>query len=269
MFRVLRAGMSGNDVRELQKLLNTHVNAGLTTDGVFGSKTTEAVKAFQRQRKIQVDGIVGQQTWIALTAAPSAPPPPLPPPAESVLVQYGGQKVPFFKQFDAAWGTRKLGSSSSLKAAGCAITSVAMVLKYYGRDIDPGKLDEYLDNNGGYSGNSVKWDVAFKAGSSPGKASLQITNHAHRDKSQFTSVLNDRIARNVPTIAQVDYGSDTDTDGNHFVVIVGRTEAGAFVMNDPGSSSGDGTSNPAANIVTQVTRKDGYTMMRLVLFEAT
>ncbi|WP_245596737.1 peptidoglycan-binding domain-containing protein [Shimazuella kribbensis] len=32
-------------------------------DGVFGSKTKEAVETFQKSEGLLVDGIVGPQTW--------------------------------------------------------------------------------------------------------------------------------------------------------------------------------------------------------------
>ncbi|MEB3278676.1 MAG: peptidoglycan-binding protein [Lyngbya sp.] len=35
----------------------------LFIDGIFGSKTLEAVKAFQRREGLKVDGIVGKETW--------------------------------------------------------------------------------------------------------------------------------------------------------------------------------------------------------------
>ena len=35
-------------------------------DGVFGSATTNAIKALQKNKGLQVDGIIGQDTWKAL-----------------------------------------------------------------------------------------------------------------------------------------------------------------------------------------------------------
>jgi peptidoglycan hydrolase-like protein with peptidoglycan-binding domain len=39
-----------------------------TIDGKFGDKTEASVKAFQRAEGLDVDGIVGQQTWNRLVA---------------------------------------------------------------------------------------------------------------------------------------------------------------------------------------------------------
>jgi hypothetical protein len=57
----LRQGARGVQVQALQRNLG-----GLAVDGVFGPKTTEAVKRFQRANGLKVDGIVGRQTWAAL-----------------------------------------------------------------------------------------------------------------------------------------------------------------------------------------------------------
>jgi hypothetical protein len=61
--RVLRRGDRGKDVKALQKALNERgLNSG-PVDGDFGPLTQAAVKAFQKQAGITVDGIVGAETW--------------------------------------------------------------------------------------------------------------------------------------------------------------------------------------------------------------
>ncbi|MEH1834403.1 MAG: peptidoglycan-binding domain-containing protein [Nostoc sp.] len=59
-------GSSGVAVRALQQLLVANGYA-VKVDGIFGALTEIAVKAFQNQRNLRVDGIVGQRTWRALT----------------------------------------------------------------------------------------------------------------------------------------------------------------------------------------------------------
>lgn len=60
----IRQGARGDAVREAQRLLNRHnANPQLTEDGIFGPRTDAAVRTFQRQRGIGVDGIVGPVTW--------------------------------------------------------------------------------------------------------------------------------------------------------------------------------------------------------------
>lgn len=59
-------GSSGVVVRVLQRLLVSNGYA-IEVDGFFGALTEAAVKAFQNQRNLARDGIVGQQTWNELT----------------------------------------------------------------------------------------------------------------------------------------------------------------------------------------------------------
>jgi putative chitinase len=62
---LLQRGDRGDDVVDLQ---NELIEAGfnLVADGDFGENTEEAVKAFQRQAGLEVDGKVGENTWAAL-----------------------------------------------------------------------------------------------------------------------------------------------------------------------------------------------------------
>ncbi len=59
-------GSRGDEVRQIQtKLKNWGYYKG-SVDGIFGSKTLEAVKYFQRKNGLTVDGIVGDKTLAAL-----------------------------------------------------------------------------------------------------------------------------------------------------------------------------------------------------------
>lgn len=57
---ILRIGSTGQSVKELQNLLF------LVEDGRFGNLTDEAVKKFQADNNLKVDGIVGEKTWTKL-----------------------------------------------------------------------------------------------------------------------------------------------------------------------------------------------------------
>lgn len=63
---ILRFGSSGIPVRILQQLLVSN-GYGIKVDGIFGPLTETAVKAFQSQRNLLTDGIVGRITWWQLT----------------------------------------------------------------------------------------------------------------------------------------------------------------------------------------------------------
>ena len=64
--RTLKKGMKGDDVRELQGLLNAAgANPRLTVDGGFGQKTHDAVVSFQRKHKFEAKGVLSPDgaTW--------------------------------------------------------------------------------------------------------------------------------------------------------------------------------------------------------------
>lgn len=62
----VRQGSSGQTVKQIQtKLKNWGYYTG-AVDGIFGPKTTEAVKYFQRKNGLTADGIVGTKTAAAL-----------------------------------------------------------------------------------------------------------------------------------------------------------------------------------------------------------
>jgi hypothetical protein len=84
MSAILRIGSVGPAVSDLQTKLNKKCNPshGLVVDGIFGKLTDAAVRAFQVQAKLSVDGDVGPLTNAALDAAPDngggkVVPPPL------------------------------------------------------------------------------------------------------------------------------------------------------------------------------------------------
>ncbi len=74
--QVLRRGSKGQAVRDLQNSLNRALvpNPGLVPDGDFGRLTDTAVRAFQTQRRIVVDGIVGPITHCVLRGGPRRAP---------------------------------------------------------------------------------------------------------------------------------------------------------------------------------------------------
>ncbi len=66
---VLKLGSEGLAVRTLQDLLKAHgLPATGPSDGIFGHATEASVLTFQQQHGLDVDGIVGPNTWNALTA---------------------------------------------------------------------------------------------------------------------------------------------------------------------------------------------------------
>lgn len=67
---VLTRGDTGEEVKTLQRLLNTKIGFALTrplvVDGSFGSLTLQAVTKYQTIYELSIDGSVGKQTWSSL-----------------------------------------------------------------------------------------------------------------------------------------------------------------------------------------------------------
>ena len=64
----LRNGNKGTQVKVLQFLLNEKGFDCGKADGIWGKNTLAAVKAFQKAKGLDVDGVVGKNTWSKLLA---------------------------------------------------------------------------------------------------------------------------------------------------------------------------------------------------------
>jgi len=63
----VRRGDCGEGVQQVQDQLNYKLGISLAVDGRFGRATEAAVRDFQASVGLRVDGLVGPQTWVALT----------------------------------------------------------------------------------------------------------------------------------------------------------------------------------------------------------
>ena len=72
IYNQLSYGSQGDSVTELQKLLNKN-GYTLDEDGIFGYNTQAAVKDYQQKNNLDVDGIVGTNTWGSLNGTYTAP----------------------------------------------------------------------------------------------------------------------------------------------------------------------------------------------------
>jgi len=65
-FENLTLGSEGTMVYILQKNLNHIIKEQLIEDGIFGEKTVEAIKEFQAQHDLEVNGIVDYKAIIEI-----------------------------------------------------------------------------------------------------------------------------------------------------------------------------------------------------------
>lgn len=70
MASTVKYGSKGDDVVALQNALNQK-GYNLAVDGIYGSATQNAVRQYQQSMGLVVDGIVGANTWGALTGSSS------------------------------------------------------------------------------------------------------------------------------------------------------------------------------------------------------
>ena len=61
--KTIKKGSKGDDVKFLQSVLNANGYSCGSVDGIFGAKTDRAVRQFQTEKGLLVDGIVGLKTW--------------------------------------------------------------------------------------------------------------------------------------------------------------------------------------------------------------
>lgn len=62
-----KLGDQNATVTQIQNILSSNGYPTGGIDGIFGEKTRQAVIAFQSSQGLQADGIVGPQTWAALS----------------------------------------------------------------------------------------------------------------------------------------------------------------------------------------------------------
>jgi hypothetical protein len=135
-----------------------------------------------------------------------------------------------FAQDDPKWGDDQLGpeESSTMGEEGCAVSSAAMVLAFYGQDIDPGRLNLFLSNNHGYTSQGwLYWEKA--ADYHPG-----LARHAYEDLPSYL-LIDSNLQRGNPVIVRIHLPNGI----THFVVIVGKAGFD-YLIQDPASGGANG-----------------------------
>lgn len=151
-------------------------------------------------------------------------------PSNETVKSYGWAE---YKQCDSRWANNQLGTcSETICSAGCAMTSVAMILQTKGAGQDPASLNSWLKSNGGYaSGCNIVWASvdAF------GVTSFQGIEHADE------SAICNGLAQGHGIVANVH-------NGGHWVLLTACAGNGVFYVNDPGYST---TTYTMADIVQE------------------
>jgi drug/metabolite transporter superfamily protein YnfA len=133
-------------------------------------------------------------------------------------------KVPGFRQGDPKWHDDPLGDTTdTIGQSGCAVSSAAMVLKSYGVDTDPQRLNAYLTKHQGYVGTGyIVWEKAAELGNgSIAKAYEDLPSYWRIDW---------QLMRHNPVIVRIHLPGGS----MHFVVIAGKRGFDYLIM-DPGA----------------------------------
>lgn len=98
--KTVKKGSKGSNVKKVQKFLNWCIKAGLKVDGSCGKNTVAAIKKYQKQYKLKVDGIFGSQSLkkakkivAAHQPAPAPAPAPTPTPAPAPVITSGASRI--------------------------------------------------------------------------------------------------------------------------------------------------------------------------------
>ena len=147
-------------------------------------------------------------------------------------------EVPFFSQKNSQWGEERLGNNGPyVKDAGCALTSVAMVFRFYGVDLDPYQLNKWLSQNAGYDGEgNILWE---KAKSYPGAKDKVSTynktldiGHGKSPERVLAEDVYPKLKDGIPVIASV-----PSSRGIHFIVFIGRNDKAEYIFYDPSDNT--------------------------------
>ncbi len=124
-----------------------------------------------------------------------------------------------YKQCDSRWANQQLGTCSlTICSAGCAMSSVAMILATKGAGQNPSSFDAWLTNNGGYAnGCDIYWGKADAFG---------VTHYQGMENASENEICNGLKAGH-GIVANVQ-------GGGHWVLLTACLGGGNFAVNDPG-----------------------------------
>ena len=137
--------------------------------------------------------------------------------------------VPRFAQGDERWANDSLaGTQGTMAGEGCAVSSAAMVLSFYGFELDPGRLNQFLITHEGFTPEGwLRWEIA--ADFVPGKA-----KKVYEDLPSFF-LIDSNLLRGNPVIIRLRLPGGV----THFVVIIGK-RGFHYLIQDPGSGGEQG-----------------------------
>ncbi len=124
----------------------------------------------------------------------------------------------YFSQTDPRWADQHIGfSNTAMKNYGCAVTAVAMVLRYHGADLDPGTLAQQPI----FSHDLIVWPDQWKG-------IKLVSSHDHGNIDW--NVIDTELKNKNPVIVFI---RATNRGAGHYVVIHDKDKNGNYVVHDP------------------------------------
>lgn len=153
----------------------------------------------------------------------------------------GCNNVPLFKQCDSQWGSDDYGcGGSTICSSGCGVTSAAMVLKFYGKNVTPTDMAK-ASLQGGFR--------VCNAGTAYGFFPYIAKQYGLQAKTGLTWEQGMEYLKQGKPVIVSGSGPAPFTSGGHFIVLTCYNSDGTIAVNDPaGSSLRDNKSYPESQI---------------------
>ena len=200
------------------------LNAGLTIDGVYGSKTKNAIAAYQSSKGLTADGKCGKNTWSALIIGNSN--------ATKPADKTTRFKQPVdYKQYDSKWAKNIYSNHNSakqtMKSSACGPTSAAdIVATLKDSSVTPWTLAQLYMQNGFRTNNSGTDWGAFK---------WTANKYGFSKFIQTSSLATLKACIDAGGYVVCSMGPGYWTSGGHFIC-AWKYESGYIYCNDPASS---------------------------------
>jgi hypothetical protein len=258
----IKYGERSRVVRLVQGRLKSIGFTLLEVDGVYGPETQKVVDTVYRRQGLPPVRFISDEflAGIGIGVDESTP-------ESNTKAGLVNLVVPHFCQ-SADWGIKYLGMSRRLKfsSQGCAVTTCAMLLKYFGVDHDPRSLhavwkkDELFARSARGDKVLVDWTAVSTVAAQQG-VYLSWAHSPASTREEFDKVIVGNINKGIPVIAAVDWKKDNDYD--HFLLITGYV-SGQYLLCDPAFTDGSYRDN-TANVIGPGARR-AYRIRRLTVY---
>ncbi len=140
--------------------------------------------------------------------------------------------VPSFFQFDPRWQVEIDGSGEYMNQGGCGLTSITMVLNWYGKNVTPLDTINFLNANPPVPYGGLGWstDMYDKVAQNYGMTA-EVNTLAWSDPNPEIATVETKLRNCEPVVVGITGGGWAYP--NHLVVLTGIDGAGNVHINDP------------------------------------